>query len=471
MADIFISYLRTDAQIAEWLLKAFEKIGWTVWLDRYMHAGAEVRKTITRELDSARCVVVVWSSRAEEAHWVINEAERARDRGVLVPATLDGSRPVDFGHLNFANLRDWDGDEEHTGFKQLIAGVQQMLASALRPEGAVGTATSSPEPRSSRPGPRPSRASPAVSGVATAVRSIVETTSGWQASTLQQLILAFGQGGRQEARAALLECVTPKRELSQLGALYCALKWLDPDLDREEFFSACGRWPPPRLSTRFVHVPDGSYQIGSPPDEAGRHPDEHQQTLRLTGFWIAETPVTNRDFLLLSARHPFREWKGLTRAELETHPVVRTTWGEANLFCAWVGGRLPTEAEWESACRAGTKTPYTFGHTLGAELANFTHPGGGALRRTTPVGASGRPNGFGLFDMHGNVWEWCADYYQADFFSQERGKDPVCDQEGPYKVVRGGSWDAPAQGCRAAFRNRLQPDHRFDNVGFRVVVG
>ena len=147
--------------------------------------------------------------------------------------------------------------------------------------------------------------------------------------------------------------------------------------------------------------------------------------------------------------------------------------------------RLPTEAEWEYACRAGTTTRFSCGERLSAKDANFdaTQPYGGVnkdvsyggrekgppLGRTMAVGSYPK-NAFGLYDMHGNVYQWCNDWHDENYFKNSPGKDPPGPASGPYgeRSMRGGMWDGPAWECRAAGRHRGRPDRRGNNLGFRV---
>jgi formylglycine-generating enzyme required for sulfatase activity len=136
--------------------------------------------------------------------------------------------------------------------------------------------------------------------------------------------------------------------------------------------------------------------------------------------------------------------------------------------------RLPTEAEWEYACRAGTTTPFHFGKSLSSRQANFdgNHPYGGAekgpyLARTCKVG-SYKPNKFGLYDMHGNVHQWCSDWYDKDYYKDSPAKDPLGPDRGAVRVLRGGSWIVLGRFCRAADRLTNDPGGRDYNMGFRV---
>ena len=165
-------------------------------------------------------------------------------------------------------------------------------------------------------------------------------------------------------------------------------------------------------------------------------------------------------------------------------PVENVSWNDAIEFCDRLSAktgkkyRLPSEAEWEYACRAGTTAPFNVGATLSADLANYdgtyTYGSGqkGTYRNETIAVGSFSPNAFGLYDMHGNVWEWCADYYHTNY--QGAPTDGSAWVEGgdrANRLLRGGSWDDDPWLCRSALRNRLGPDRRYDFIGFRVVCG
>ena len=164
-------------------------------------------------------------------------------------------------------------------------------------------------------------------------------------------------------------------------------------------------------------------------------------------------------------------------------PVEQVSWDDAMEFCARLSthaGRkysLPSEAEWEYACRAGTTTPFYFGKTLTSDLANYdgseTYNGGpkGEYRReTTPVDKFKYANAFGLSDMHGNVWEWCLDHWHQNYDgAPEDGSAWLTDNDNGRRVRRGGSWDYYPGDCRSAYRFRNTRENRINNIGFRVV--
>jgi formylglycine-generating enzyme required for sulfatase activity len=170
-------------------------------------------------------------------------------------------------------------------------------------------------------------------------------------------------------------------------------------------------------------------------------------------------------------------------------PVENVSWNDAVEFCKKLSElpeekrsgrvyRLATEAEWEYACRGGASSskPFHFGDSLSSTQANFdgNYPYGGAgkgpyLKRTTRVG-SYQANTFGLYDMHGNVWEWCADWYDENYYKDSPRKDPTGPATGTSRVLRGGSWDGNGSNCRSAYRLNDGPGRRGSDIGFRVVL-
>jgi formylglycine-generating enzyme required for sulfatase activity len=151
-------------------------------------------------------------------------------------------------------------------------------------------------------------------------------------------------------------------------------------------------------------------------------------------------------------------------------PVEQVNWDDAVEFCLRLSQatgkayRLPTEAEWEYACRANTRGDYA------GDLDEMAWYSDNSAKTTHPVRRK-KPNGFGLYDMHGNVWEWCRDWYSEDYYSQSAIEDPRGPNNGSFRVLRGGSWVDLASGCRSAYRSRYTPDNlRGSRIGFRVVT-
>jgi len=231
----------------------------------------------------------------------------------------------------------------------------------------------------------------------------------------------------------------------------------------------------------FVNIPAGIFTMGSSDKEAYRETDETQRNLKISAFKMSKYEVTFEQYDLFCDATG-REKPSDAGWGRGNRPVVNVRWTDAVAFAEWVDCRLPTEAEWEYACRAGTITPYNTGVCLNASQANYEGtspytskcPKGEYKEKTMPVG-SFAPNPWGLYDIHGNVWEWCSDWFAP--YPPGKVKVPDVDEEtnpigpltGTYRVLRGGSWLNKAQHCRSAYRLNYSPDYRDFFIGFRLV--
>jgi sulfatase modifying factor 1 len=246
------------------------------------------------------------------------------------------------------------------------------------------------------------------------------------------------------------------------------------------------------LGIAFRWCPPGSFTMGSPRRELDRRGDEEQVEVTLTrGFWMSELEVTQGQWRQVIGDFPAAQPAG----ESDEHPVVEVSYVDVEGFCLRATAlareanelprdieiRLPTEAEWEYACRAGTPTATSFGESLGSTQANMRgdSPYGGApigpsRGRAAPVG-SYPANPWGLRDMHGNAFEWCRDWYHARL---PGGVDPdlsetpgTANRDGTWsRVRRGGAFNDEGKYCRSAMRLRYEPERRSDHIGFRIVA-
>jgi formylglycine-generating enzyme required for sulfatase activity len=227
----------------------------------------------------------------------------------------------------------------------------------------------------------------------------------------------------------------------------------------------------------FVWIKPGKFLMGSPKDEPQRYDDEKQHEVVLTkGYYMQTTEVTQSQWKRVMGENP-SEFKDCG----DNCPVETVSWEDVQLFIEKINKkadkyiyRLPTEAEWEYAARVGTKGPFAFGDCLSTNDANYDGdyplnncPKGKYRGKTIPV-ATLKANQWGLYDMHGNVYEWCYDWY-ADY-PTNRVVDPQGAQSGTYRLLRGGSWDNNARDCRSAYRFRFKPGDRYDYVGVRLAV-
>jgi formylglycine-generating enzyme required for sulfatase activity len=221
----------------------------------------------------------------------------------------------------------------------------------------------------------------------------------------------------------------------------------------------------------FVDIPGGTFTMGSPSSEKGRKDDEIQHQVTLSAFKMSKYTITFEQYdLFCEATGREKPW-GFVRGN---YPVSQVTWYDAKAFAEWMGCRLPTEAEWEYAARANTTTPFYTGDCLTSEQANFngtepyTNCDKGTFRKEAlPVG-SFAPNAFGLYDMHGNIWEWTNDWY--DGYNVDAKLNPKGPDTGTKKVDRGGGFYDPAWRCRSACRGGgTPPGNKGTGISFRIV--
>jgi formylglycine-generating enzyme required for sulfatase activity len=262
----------------------------------------------------------------------------------------------------------------------------------------------------------------------------------------------------------------------------------------------------------YSWIPDGTFSMGCVPTDPECEADERPaHTVRLTrGFWLGRTEVTvgaferfvsatgvtttaeevGRGFTWIGDRWVERagvSWRHPGFAQGKDHPVVAVSWGDASAYCRWAGGRLPSEAEWERAARAGRDgAVYAWGAREdlglgGRPQANVADLSAGRAFAwdvfdvddgyvyTAPV-ATFTPNGFGLYDMSGNAYEWVADWYRSDFYSRSPPSDPQGPADGRFRGLRGGSWSYYPSRTRLSARGSQRPDDAKANVGFRCAI-
>jgi len=244
----------------------------------------------------------------------------------------------------------------------------------------------------------------------------------------------------------------------------------------------------------MISIPGGTFIMGSPSKELKHQEDESpQHSVTVQPFFMGKYPVTQAQWRFVAQLSQVNKKLDPDPSKFkgDNRPVERVSWYDAVEFCDRLSThtkreyRLPSEAEWEYACRAGTTTPFHFGETITTDLANYDGgssygqgPEGVDRRETTAVGSFGVANNFGLYDMHGNVWEWCLDDWHDDYKGAPtdgsawfNSDDELSDKSGR-AVMRGGSWINNPRFCRSASRltyDRVERDDIFNIIGFRVV--
>ena len=251
------------------------------------------------------------------------------------------------------------------------------------------------------------------------------------------------------------------------------------------------------INLEMMLIPEGSFMMGSPEDEEGRYDNEGpQHRVTVPQFFMSRYPITQEQWKTVVSQ------VGTIDRELDLdpshfkgnkHPVERVSWYDAMEFCARLSKmtgeeyRLPSEAEWEYACRAGTTTPFFFGETITTDLANYcgvdeeiageTYPGaygrgeiGLDRKETTSIDEFDVVNAFGLSNMHGNVWEWCLDHWHENYQgAPQDGNAWVDSGDLKHRIIRGGAWEFDPAVCRSASRDGFNPEGERSSFGFRVV--
>ena len=411
MSDIFVSYAREDRAKVRPLAEALERHGWKVWWDRSIRAGEQFHEVIEKALEEATCVLVAWTSRSVRSTWVREEVQEGLDRKkVLIPVKMEDVKPpLGFRSFQAVDLFDWDGSEDSPAFQVLVNDIA----------GIVGPPkVSAPPPAEEKPKPSP-RGAPS--------KTLPKPPRKKKAP-------------RAVRKPAQLQPKAPEIKENPIDGL------------------------------EYVWIPPGEFQIGAVAGDGKAHRSEKpRHRVEITkGFWMARTPVTvaayKRSVKAKSAKMPpapdFNpKW------EKEDYPIVNVSWEDTTEFCEWAQGRLPTEAEWEYAARGGKEgLKYPWGDEISHDRANYNGKKGG----TTPTG-SYEENSFGLYDMAGNVWEWCADWFDEGYYAGSTEKDPPGPGKGKVRVLRGGSWLNSARGLRTSFRYRFEPVVGYYLIGFRSV--
>ena len=327
-------------------------------------------------------------------------------------------------------------------------------------------------------------------------RTQEETASGKSKTPKGKVEIPIPAGRRKETRG-MMESVTHKPDMKPANAEQQAVVSIPPDWTKEvrrvKVATPEGeKWREityykNSIGMEFVLIPAGELMMGSGQSAAevarlsstkGQYfADEHpQHCVQITKpFHMGAHEVTQDQYERVIAKNP-AYFKG------SRNPVEKVSWHDAADFCKRLSQRegvfyrLPTEAEWEYACRAGTTTPFYFGNTISTSQANyngnyFVYGDGrkGVSRQKTSAVGSFAANAWGLYDMHGNVWEWCQDWFAKDYYGRSPADDPTGPDTGVSRVLRGGAWYYNPWDCRSAYRLGLNPANSFNPFVFRVV--
>jgi sulfatase modifying factor 1 len=429
--DAFISYASEDREAAERICAALEAKGIGCWMaPRDIPPGTVYARAIIAGIKGCRAMVVVFSAHANGSDHVINEVTSAFKRRIpIVPFRIDACEPSEDLEYYLA-ARQWL-DACRGSLETHLNELADHLARTLQPEPPRET-TAPPRPAAPRWVPF------ALAGVAAVI-----------------LVLVLW---RYSARPG------PGRPAGSIAVN-------------------------PVDGQTYVWAPPGRFEMGCSPgdgecanDESPRHAVAISE-----GFWIGQTEVTRGAYRRFAGPSKMPPAPGFPQQD--DHPVVNVTWDDARAYCQWAGGRLPAEAEWEYAARAGSehvrygpleeiawyadnagRTPLDGTRLFATDQKNYWKRLGENGNQPHPVGGK-RPNAWGLYDMLGNVWEWCADWYAADYYQGSPERDPRGPERGEYRLLRGGAWVSIPRDARVSLRYHwLRPVGRDDGVGFRCVL-
>ncbi len=460
--QLFISYSHADREWVERLQKMIKPLvrseALRLWDDSRIPPGAKWKAEIEKALASARVALLLVSDDFLASEFVINKElppllRAAEHEGLCIlwvclgPCFYEATPIHDYQAVLPPGepLEALSPVQQKAALKTIAVAIRDALSSE------VAAAQVPPAPVQTRPVPAPLPAPPA----STAAPAPTDSSRLQRFPTSTCLLRQ--EGGRWSMERRSLQVEGYREDLGKAMAL------------------------------TMVKIPAGNFLMGSPGDEPERSDDEGpQHEVTLGAFFMAQTPITQAQWRAVAAWQKVERdldsdpsyFKGANR------PVEQVSWFDALEFCRRLNQRtgqryrLPSEAQWEYACRAGSATPFHFGATLTPELANYdgnyVYGNGpkGTYREQTIDVASFPANGWGLHDMHGNVWEWCADHWHESY-NFAPGDDqpwliPAAADEEP-RLLRGGSWSSFPGSCRSAYRVHDQPGSADYYVGFRVV--
>lgn len=503
MVDVFISYPRSARAKVEPIKAKLDTLGLDCFFDlENIDGGANFPDIIDRALRTSKAVLCCWSPLYFERPWCMIECRDGLAREIMVPAALERfdrfAPPADMRHLNYLDLTTWDGGDAHEDWNRTLHAIGKLVGRELAPPlkktlfgfKAEGPAPAAPE---------------AVQARAEILSDLRATWAAFPAKENGVAVEKFLTRVRAAAPGSGLEFEVEHHfdELRRRDAERRAREAAEAEarrrVDEEQRARVAARsrpgavWRdaipgvPESASPEMVTIPPGKFLMGAPAgEESSRDAERPQHEVRIDyAFALGKHAVT------------FAEWDAAIAAgaKLEKlsdqgwgrdrRPVINVNWNDAKAYIAWLNGklglerrsdayRLPSEAEWEYACRAGTTTPFSFGATISTAQANYdgnySYGAGkkGEYRgKTTPVDAF-PANSFGLHDMHGNVWEWCEDVWAANYNGAPTDGSAGLTGDASSRVLRGGSWDYGPQNLRSAARNWFTPSLRSYTYGFRL---
>jgi formylglycine-generating enzyme required for sulfatase activity len=477
--DIFISYKSERRKAAEHLAAVLTHYGYSVWFDYQLIKGSDFGLQIGRRIREARALVVLWCARSVESRWVVEEAALGDRLGILIPVVIEPCElPVGFQRQDYIDMSAWDGAPRGHQLDPLIDAAEQRTG---RPAHLDLKGVRQFEDAWRRYGAPSLKAFALGTPLEDAMGERQMPHNGLVSSPVAPLAIAPPAAAAPAHRRHRDE----QQKLRAEGRIpvlvgdhnHGETRWLLPG-GGEPFCDIDG-------GPDMVVVPAGRFMMGSPDDEPKRHSSEspqHEMTFA-SPFAVGRRTVTRGQFTAFvnaTSHMTVGSWRNPGFQQDDNHPVVYISWDDAKAYAVWLAAitgkpyRLPTEAEWEYAARAGATTPFWWGSSITPARANYNgkyvYAGGGSkgeYRKGTVPAASFDPNPWGLYNVHGNVWEWCEDTWHDTYKGAPTNGSAWLDEEGQNgRVVRGDAWILSPGGLRAAVRSGITTE--YSDIGFRV---
>lgn len=466
MSHIFISYSHKDKKYVEKLEKKLIEEGFNVWIDHRIDFGSRWTAEIEKAIDTCDAYIVVMSEDAKKSEWVQREVIHAeRRRKPFFPLLLSGEFWFSLGDIQYVDITNGTLPPEKFYRRLEKVTPRKKIEKTVHPIAVIKQ-----EPKLPKLFIDPK----------IVVRVIGAIILGFIAIFgIPKLMGIIGQiqflSSEPTVASIKTQIVnptfTPKTVIntpnstrtpnatSTQNATYTPTVTSTPKLEIGL------SWTRPEDGMVMMYVPAGEFQMGS---ENGSDDEKPVHTVYLDAFWIDQTEVTNSMYVICLDEEVCDDPGGGKRSSAEVYPnhPANGNWEMASVYCQWTGGRLPTEAEWEKAARGGMEgKKYPWGNespTCQAGAKNGACANGPALKVK-----SFSQNGYGLYDVAGNVLEWVADWYAGDYYSNSPSVNPTGPSSGYYRVLRSGEWNYKAIfDVRTASRNGLSPGFS-NHIGFR----
>lgn len=509
MVDVFISYPRAERARAEPIRDRLTALDLDVFFDLDgIDGGANFPDVIDRALKASKAVLCCWSPLYFTRPWCLIECRYALNEDVLTPVTLEAyerkAPPADLMTISTYDLTDWAGEDAHEDWNRTLRSLGKKLGRDLAQAPASAAAKADPL-ENWRLAWNDFPAKDDIGQVARFLEKVrsIGPGSGLEfiiEHHLEQLERAEAERRAEEARVQAEKEARAKEEarraVEQAAAREKKLAASPAGTIFRDRLERDGEGP------EMVVIPAGRFLMGSPADEPERASDEgpqHEVTIDRP-FGLGRFAVTRGEFaaFVSATGHDMNpgwrwfngkksiaddsiSWRDPGFAQDDRHPVVGVSWRDAQGYCRWLSEqtgqayRLPSEAEWEYACRAGTVTPFCWGSEITPDQANyngtFVYAGGGAegvyRKKTEPVDAF-EPNHWGLHQMHGNVWEWCQDAWNDTYAGAPSDGSAWRMGDETQAILRGGFWYLLPFYLRSANRAGAPREDRVNSVSFRL---